>query len=337
MKAAVYEGLHEIDVKDIPAPEVGPRDVLIRPKYVGICGSDLSAWEYGMYEGGVVVGHEFSGEVVATGDEVEHLSRGDKVVPNSLIPCLSCKYCKSERYSLCEDMQMVGISMNGGMAELVSLPDSIVYKLPPDADLKNEALVEPLSVAIHGFKRVSCMPDMSLLILGAGSIGLLSLLYAKSIGSNEVFVSEVKQARLELASQLGCTHAINPATTPLALSLESLTQNRGVDLVIECSGAAEPTAESFSLVKRGGKILILGISEEPIEADFMTGVLNELTVDFSYLGYAEFPEAIDLVTTNKIDVSPLITKVIRLDDVVDRGFESLTRPDSEDVKVLVEI
>ncbi len=337
MKAAVYEGLHEIYVRDTPEPEVGPKDVLIRPKYVGICGSDLSAWELGMFEGGVVIGHEFSGEVVSTGDEVEHLSPGDKVVPNSIIPCLTCKYCKSERYSLCENTQMVGISMNGGMAELVSLPDSIVYKLPPSVDLKNAALVEPLSVAIHGFKRVSCSPDTSLLILGAGPIGLLSLLYAKNIGAKETFVSEVKQARLELASRLGCAHAINPATTPLALSLESLTQNRGVDLVVECSGAAAPSAESFSLVNRGGTILVLGISEEPVEADFMTGILNELSIEFSYLGYAEFPEAIDLVTTNKIDVSPLITKVIQLDDVVESGFESLTRPDSEDVKVLVEI
>jgi len=337
MKAAVYKGIHEIDIEDMHDPEMSPSDVLVKPSYVGICGSDLSAWEYGMYEGGVVIGHEFAGKVVEVGSEVENFAPGDSVVPNSLLPCMECRYCRTERYSLCESMQMVGISMNGGMAELVSLPESILYKLPADTDMRNAAFIEPLSIVIRGFKRASISSDVSTLILGAGPIGLLSLLYAKFIGIDSVLVSEVKQGRLNLASSLGATHSINPKETPLALKLESLTKNNGVDLVVECSGAPEPTTESFSLVNRGGKILVIGICEEPIEADFMTGVLNELTIDFSYLGYAEFPEAIDLITNDKIDVSPLISKVIPLDDIVQEGFESLMSPECEDVKILIEI
>ncbi|MFW9908822.1 MAG: zinc-binding dehydrogenase [Candidatus Thorarchaeota archaeon] len=337
MRAAVYEGAQNIELREVPDPIVGPNDVLVKPKYVGICGTDLSAWEYGMFEGGVIIGHEFSGVVEEAGKDVRSVSKGDSVVPNSLLPCLKCRYCRKERYSLCENMQMPGISMNGGMAELVALPEPVWHRLPPGTDLRGAALVEPLSIVVRGFKRTAFRPDLRLLILGAGPIGLLTLLYAKHRGVSEVYVSEVKDARLRLASMLGSTQAINPKRQPLALGLETLTKQGGIDLVVECTGAAEPSSESFSLVNRGGKILVLGICEEPVEADFMTGVLNEITIDFSYLGYAEFPEAIDLISSGKIDVEPLITKVIRLESLIEEGFESLIRPESEDVKVLVEI
>jgi len=337
MKAAVYEGAQHIEIRDVPDPVIGPQDVLVRPRYVGICGTDLSAWEYGMFEGGVIIGHEFSGIVEQTGEDVTTISEGDSVVPNSLLPCLDCRYCKTEKHSLCESMQMVGISINGGMADLVSLPERMLHKLPHGTDLKQAALVEPLSIVVRGFKRTIFNPEMRLLILGAGPIGLLALLYAKHKDANEIYVSEVKEARLNLASKLGSTQAINPKKQPLVLSLDTLTQQRGIDLVVECTGSAGPTAESFSLVNRGGRILVLGICEDPVEADFMTGVLNELTIDFSYLGYAEFPEAIELISSGKIDVTPLISKIIPLERVIEEGFESLTSSESEDVKVLVEI
>lgn len=108
-------------------------------------------------------------------------------------------------------------------------------------------------------------------------------------------------------------------------------------MVIECTGAPEPTAEVFSLVGRGGKILVLGICEEQVQADFMTGILKELTIDFSYLGYSEFPEAIELISSGRIDVAPLITRIINLENLVDEGFQALSNPDCKDVKVLVEI
>jgi 2-desacetyl-2-hydroxyethyl bacteriochlorophyllide A dehydrogenase len=337
MKALVYEGSHEIYVKDVPEPAVGPTDVLVKPKYVGICGTDLSAWEYGMYEAGLILGHEFSGEVVEVGRDVTEWKEGDRVVPNSLLPCRKCSYCQAQKYSLCEDMQMVGISMNGGFAELVALPQNILHRLPDVVGYKKGALVEPLSIVLHGFNRIKMIPGSSVLVLGAGPIGVFSVYVAKLWRASTVYVSEVRSKRLEMAKAAGADQVINPSIESLSLKIESLTGGVGTDIVAECTGAIEPTAESFQLVKRGGTILILGISEEPIEVDFMRGVLNELSVQFSYLGYAEFPEAIRLLADGVIDPSSMVTSVIPLDRVVEDGFEALVRSDNQDVKVLVKI
>ena len=337
MRAAVYDGAQDIQVREIPEPTLGPKDVLIRPRYVGICGTDLSAWEYGMYEGGLVLGHEFTGEIADVGDEVTNWKVGDRVVPNSLIPCGTCSYCVSHRHSLCEDMQMVGISMNGGLADLVALPESTLHTLPDSVDFKAGVFVEPLAVAIRGFQLVDFGEGMDVLVLGTGPIGLLSIQYASFKGASKVYASEIREPRLQAAKKVGADVVVNPAKESLSLRLEDYTSGAGVDLVVECTGEPEPTAESFSLVKRGGSILILGISEEPVEADFMTGVLNELTVQFSYLGYAEFPEAIDLLANKEIQTDQLVSRVIPLEQVVEDGFEALTREDSSDVKVLVEI
>ncbi len=337
MRAAVYDGAHDIQVKEIPEPILGPSDVMVKPKYVGICGTDLSAWEYGMYEGELVLGHEFTGEIVEVGDEVAKWKVGDRVVPNSLIPCGTCSYCVSHRHSLCENMQMVGISMNGGLADLVALPETTLHNLPGTVDFKAGVFVEPLAVAMRGFHLVDFREGMDVLVLGTGPIGLLSIQYAKYKGASKVYASEIREARLQAAEKVGADVVLNPKRESLSLRLEDFTGGAGVDLVVECTGAPEPTAETFSLVKRGGSILILGISEEPVEVDFMTGVLNELTVQFSYLGYAEFPKAIELLADKHIQTDQLVTRIIPLERIVEDGFEVLTRSDSSDVKVLVEI
>ncbi|MFW9800456.1 MAG: zinc-binding dehydrogenase [Candidatus Thorarchaeota archaeon] len=337
MRAAVYEGAGEIRVKDVPEPELGPHDVMVKPKFVGICGTDLSAWEYGMYESGLIMGHEFTGDIVQVGSNVNEWKVGDRVVPSSLIPCGTCDYCRKLRHSLCDDMQMIGISMNGGLAELVALPEKALHALPKSLDYKSGVFVEPLAVAIKGFHSVEFSEGMDILVLGAGPIGLLSIQYAKMNGASKVYASEVKPARLRAAAQTGADVALNPKDESLPLRIEALTDGNGVDLVVECTGEAEPTSEAFSMVKRGGTILVLGITEEPVEADFMTGVLNELTIQFSYLGYAEFPEAIELLASGRIKVEPLITRTISLERVEKDGFEALANPNSSDIKVIVEI
>ena len=335
MKAAVYDGAYDIQIKDVPEPTCGPTEVLVKPKFVGICGSDLSAWEYGLYGPDTILGHEFAGEIVAVGESVTDWKVEDRVVPNGLLPCKSCEYCKSNRFALCEDMLMIGISMAGGLAELVALPQEILHKLPDSVTYEEAAFVEPMSVVLRGFKRIEFKPDKSVLILGAGPIGLLSLLLAKSKGCETIYVSEIKETRLDLASILGASAIINPKKESLALKLESLTKGEGPDLIIETTGAPGPTSDTFALVKRGGTILVLGICEEPVEADFMRGVLNELKVVFSYLGYDEFPEAIELISSGRIDVKPLISKIIPLEKTVEEGFKDLTDEESSNVKILV--
>jgi (R,R)-butanediol dehydrogenase/meso-butanediol dehydrogenase/diacetyl reductase len=337
MKAVVFEGIQELQVKDVPEPNLGPTDVMVQPKYVGICGSDLSAWEYGMYEQGLILGHEFSGEIVAVGEDVTSWKKGDRVVPNSLLPCGKCTFCLKQKFSICDDMQMIGISMNGGLAELVAIPQDMLHRLPDSIDFKMGAFVEPLSIAVRGFNRIDFNSGDNVLVLGTGPIGILSVHVARLRGASTVYAFEIRTTRLEMAKVAGADEIINPTKESLPLRIESLTKGEGVDVVVECTGAPGPSSESFQLVKRGGTILVLGISEEPVEVDFMRGVLNELNVQFSYLGYAEFPEAIRLLAEGLIDPLPMITRILSLDQVVDDEFEALTRSDNQDVKVLVKI
>ncbi len=227
--------------------------------------------------------------------------------------------------------------MDGGLAELVALPEVVLHHLPDSIDYKIGVFVEPLSIAIRGFKRTAYEKGETILVLGTGPIGLLSIQLAQIKGASAIYASEVKKARLEMAKGLGIDAGINAEKESVPLRIESFTDGMGVDLVIECTGDPGPTAEAFQLVKRGGTVLVLGISEEPVEADFMTGVLNELEIQFSYLGYTEFPEAIELLESKKIDPTPFVTKVVPLERVVEEGFEALAHPDSNEVKVLVEI
>lgn len=337
MKAVVFEGIREIQVKDVPEPSLGSTDVMVKPKFVGICGSDISAWEYGMYEPGLILGHEFSGEVVEVGEDVTRWKKGDRVVPNSVLPCGKCEFCLKQKFSICDDMQMIGISMDGGLAELVAIPQDMLHRLPDAIDFKMGALVEPLSIAVHGFNRIDFTPGESVLVLGTGPIGVFGIHLAKLRGASVVYASEIRSTRLEMAKKAGADGVINPSKESLALRIESLTNGVGVDVVVECTGASGPSSESFQLVKRGGTILVLGISEEPVEVDFMRGVLNELNVQFSYLGYAEFPEAIRFLAEGLFDPSPMITRIISMDQLTDDEFEALTRSDNQDVKVLVKV
>lgn len=336
MKAAVFYGEKDIQIEELEDPVPSEGEVLLHPCYCGICGSDLDAWNRGMYAGGVVLGHEFSAEVVDVGPGVTEWSIGDRVVANSIIPCKKCTFCHQGKYSLCNDLQMPGITMNGGLAELVVLPADILLSIPKSVTLQEAALTEPLSVVLHGINMIDFSPGKTVLVVGAGTIGLFALQVARTSEASFVAVSEPNAFRRGLAKKLGAHHVIDPAESNVSVVFEEMA-GEGADLVIECSGSARAASETFSLVKKGGTVLVLGLSEEPVDADFMTALLNELTYQFSYCGCAEFPAALELITTGMVDARSLVTKEITLEDVVEKGFEELMNPASENVKIVVRL
>lgn len=331
MKAAVFYGEKDIRIEKIKDPQPQPGEVLLRPRYCGICGSDLHAWVHGMYGQGVVIGHEFSAEVVDGTNT--HWSPGDRVVANSVIPCKTCTYCHEGKYSLCDDMDLPGITVNGGLAELVVLPGDSLVPIPDSVGLKEAALTEPVSVVLHGFNFIEVKPGQNVLVLGAGPIGLLAAQIAKLKGAF-VVVSEPNLYRRTLAGKTA--HAIDPTTTIVSLELEKMT-GTPADIVIECTGVASAASETFTLVKKGGTVLVLGLSDEPVDADFMTALLNELTYYFSYCGYAEFSAALQLIENGSVDVSSLISAVIPLEDVIERGVKELMNPGTDNIKILVRL
>ncbi|MGD2247582.1 MAG: alcohol dehydrogenase catalytic domain-containing protein [Candidatus Methanofastidiosia archaeon] len=334
MKAAVYHGANDITIEDVPDPVPGSGEVLLKPVYCGICGTDIDAWKRGMYAPGVVIGHEFSAQVVECGAGVEQVKKGDYVVGKSVIPCHSCEFCKNGRYSLCDTMEMPGITINGGCAEFCVLPADSVVTIPENVSLDEAALTEPVSVVMHGFNKIQ-YTSKDTVILGAGTIGLCALQIALQ-ESSLVGVSEPNEIRRDKAHQMGAHTVIDPAESNVSLSFEEVA-GHPPEYVVECSGSSHAASDALSLVRKGGTILYLGISEDLVEADFMTAVLNELTIQFSYCSYSEFSTALSLMAAKKIDVTPIITKKISLENVVEKGFKELTTPDTDHIKILVKL
>lgn len=337
MKAAVFQGIGQVEVLDVPRPEPGPGEVLIRVGYCGICGSDLEAFHTGMYEPGLIMGHEFAGVIAEVGPGVTGWHVGDRVVVGDAIPCGACVPCREGRLNVCESLTMIGVTHDGALAEYAHIAAVGLHRLPDTISLRRGALVEPLAVALHGVRQSRLKAGDHALVMGAGPIGLLTLQCARLAGARTVTVTEVDPTRAAVAARLGATAVLDPVRDNVGVVLAGLTGGRGPDVVYICTGAPAPYRDAVSLVRKGGQIYLLGLCVEPVEADFMSVVLNDLCIEGSLAGQLEFPAAIDLVAQGRVDVDALVSHEITLDEVVTGGFDRLNTPGSGAVKILVRI
>lgn len=335
MRAAVFRGLGDIEVADVPTPDPGPGEALVQVHYCGICGSDLEAYETGMYQPGLIIGHEFAGEIVALGESVRDWAAGDRVTADNVLPCGQCWFCQRGRASLCQEMLSPGITLDGGMAEYVRLPVQLLHRLPQGVTTRQGALVEPLSIAVHGVRSSALRLGDRALVLGAGPIGLLTMQCALWAGARQVTVVELNPARRALASELGAAVVLNPQTDNLAVEVGVHTEGLGADVVFVCTAAAAAYQDALTLVRRGGQVFVLGLCVEPVPTDFMSLVLGELDIRGGYLGHGAFPAALDLIAQGRVKVEPLITHEIGLHQLLERGFRELLTQHTEAIKVLV--
>jgi (R,R)-butanediol dehydrogenase/meso-butanediol dehydrogenase/diacetyl reductase len=337
MKAAVFRGIGQIEVVDVPKPEPDAGEVLIRVGYCGICGSDLEAFHTGMYEPGLVIGHEFSGTIAELGAGVADWRAGDRVVVNDAIPCGECSCCREGRLDACQSLTMIGVSHDGAMAEYAKITAKGLHRLPDHVTLRQGALVEPLAVALHGVRRSRLKAGDHAVVMGAGPIGLLTLQCARLGGARTVVVTEVDSTRAALARRLGATAVLDPTQDNVSVALANLTGGLGPDVIYVCTGAPAPFRDAVSLVRKGGQIFVLGVCVEPVDMDLMSVALGDLCIEGSLAGRAEFPAAIDLVAQRRIDVESLVSHEIALDEVVTKGFRVLDTPNSGAIKILVQI
>ncbi len=337
LKAAVFRGVRKIDITDVPKPEPDANEVLVKVKYCGICGSDVGSYKTGTYEEGLVIGHEFSGEIVKLGQGVAGWKLGDRIVGNGVRPCGRCYFCHHNRPSLCDNVQMCGVSFDGAFAEFVKVPSDILYRIPDSVSDEEATLVDPLSNCIHAVRHSALQLGDRVLIVGAGPIGLLMLQCVKLAGASAVYVSEVSDKRRGMAEKLGATASYDPSRENLYVKMDEVTAGRGPDVLFECAGTPHTLREAVTLVRKGGQVFVISICEEHVEADFMTPVLNELDIRGSYCGYEEYPQAIDMIAKKRVDVKSLISDVIPLDHLVEKGFEVLAKPRTEAVKIIAKI
>ncbi len=349
MKAAVFHAAHDIRVEDVAAPTgVGPREVLVRPYWCGICGTDLHEYAMGPIvtpasphplNGSVIpqiLGHEFSAEVVEVGSEVTRVKVGQRITAMPLLFDNECYYCRRGLNHLCVKMACVGLSYAwGGIAELAVLPESILTVLPDEVSDLQGALVEPAAVAAYGVDTGHVRPGDNVLITGAGPIGALATLYAASLGAR-VFVSELNPTRQALIRSLGVAEVLDPSKTDVAAYLKDLHEGIGVDAAIECSGNERALQTALASVRSAGRVVQTGLHTKPASIDPMVLSERDITLAGTWCyPVTDFPRIVGLIASGRFPVEKVVSAQIAMEDIVQKGFETLLSPTGDQVKILV--
>jgi (R,R)-butanediol dehydrogenase/meso-butanediol dehydrogenase/diacetyl reductase len=348
MKAAVWYNRKNVKVENVPEPPApGPGMVKIKVYQTGICGSDLHEYDVGPIfipteephpltgkKAPLILGHEFSGEIVEIGKGVKNFKVGDRVAPDAAQHCGECYMCKVDRYSLCEKLAFTGLMADGAFAEYVNVPAYTCFKLLPEISPEAGALVEPIAVGIHAIRQGKVMEGDTVAVVGAGTIGLVTIQAARAAGASKVFGIEVAKDRKEFAKGLGAI-VLDPKETDVAADIQDQTAGQGVDVAIECIGKAETVNTCIQCAKRGGKIVVVGIFEKPGEISYNDLVFQEKEIVGSLAYYGEFDTAIALLADGRLKAEPLITGKIKLDDIIEKGFEELLTNRESNIKILV--
>ncbi|BCW41670.1 2,3-butanediol dehydrogenase [Arthrobacter sp. StoSoilB3] len=349
MKAARFHGRNDIRIDDVPEPEVRPGTVKIQVAWCGICGTDLHEYLEGPIfvpapghphplsgeEAPVTMGHEFSGTIVDVGEGVQALSVGDNVVVEPYFVCDECPPCKAGNYHLCTKMGFIGLSGGGGgLGGMVVVDTRWVHKVG-NIPLDQAALIEPLSVAHHAVARSGAKPGDVALVGGSGPIGLLTAAVLKSQGVTTV-ISELSAARKDKAISSGVAdYVIDPGQEDLQARLLELTDGVGADVAFECAGVNAVLDTLLTAVKPAGVVVNVSIWGRPATVDMQKIVLKEIDLRGTIAYVRDHAEAIKLVQEGKVNLEPFITARIALEDLVEKGFNTLIHHNDTAVKILV--
>lgn len=336
MKGVFYEGVGKIVVRDnFPKPTIKPDEVLIKVKYCGICGSGVESFKHkGMFSPGIILGHEFSGDIVEIGSNVKTLKVGNRVTANPSLPCYNCYWCKRNQENMCKiHNNTLGTFANGAMAEYINVKADKIHVLPDSISYEEGAMIEPLSVGIYAVQESGIKMGESAAVYGAGTIGLMTINALKAVGAN-IFVLEPLESKHKLSLELGADYVFKPKDWK---KIHRLTERRGPDHVFDCVGIGETISSSIDLVRYGGHITLVGMNPEPFEIKNFYGIASGNRMLRGIYGYLDdtYKTAINLLDKKKVNVKSLITKIIEMNDVPEM-FEILSKPHDE-IKVLVEI
>ncbi len=265
MKAVQLFAPGDLRVVDVPTPEVGDVDVLVKVAAVGVCGSDIPrVLQKGTYRMPLTIGHEFSGEVVKLGQRVDGWVVGDRVTVAPLIPCLRCHWCLQGAYHLCDDYDYLGSRCDGALADFVRVPAANLVRLPEGVDFEAGAMADPAATALHGIWRGSLGPGDALAIYGIGAIGLFAVQWARLMGTREIVVVDVYDDKLQLAEELGATLTVNALVEDPVARIRAATGGLGADLVIETAALETTQLQAIRSTRKQGTVVLLGISGDSL-------------------------------------------------------------------------
>jgi L-iditol 2-dehydrogenase len=305
----------------MPAPQPGADELLIRIRACGICGSDVHGYDgsTGRRLPPIIMGHEAAGVVEAVGSDVKNFHAGDRVTFDSTVYCGKCFYCLRSQINLCENREVIGVSTPafrrmGAFAEYVTVPARIAYALPENMSYSHAALIEAVSVAVHGVSLTPIALEDTVVVVGAGMIGLLTLQAARLAGAGRVFVVDVDDTRLELARSLGATQTFNSSSADVASQIIEQTMGRGADAALECVGSTIPVKLALDSVRKGGAVTLIGNVAPTIELGLQSTVTRQIRLQGSCASSGEYPACISLISRGAIRVDPLLSAVAPLED-----------------------
>jgi len=323
MKALVLERKDEINLRDFPVQEkLGPRDVRIALRTIGVCGSDVHYYTHGaigpfVVREPMILGHEAAGQIVEVGSAVTELKPGDRVCMEPGIPDPASRTARLGKYNLDPTVRFWATPpVHGVLRPTVVHPTDFTFKLPDHVSYAEGAMVEPLAVGVHAATKVQIQPGDLAVVIGAGPIGMVTILAALAAGCSRVIVSDIHEPKLELAKKLGSVLPVNVRSQQLQDVVKRETDGWGADVLFECSGYAPAMAEMFDLVCPGGRVALVGIPLEPFPYDVSKAQVKEVRVENVFRYAHVYPRAVAMIASGKIDVTALITNRFAFEDSI---------------------
>ncbi|MEM3731246.1 MAG: zinc-binding dehydrogenase [Candidatus Bathyarchaeia archaeon] len=340
MKAAMLYGVKNLKIEDVPLPKIEQGEVLVKVRAATTCGTDLKIFQRGYVERVIklptVFGHEWAGEVVEVSEGLEWPKKGMRVRAGNSAPCLRCKMCQKGKYNLCENM----IWLWGAYAEYIKVPAHMVrvnmQEIPQHVSFEEAAVTEPLACVLHGIEEANVKLGDTVAIIGAGPIGLLHLLVAKKIGVERAIIIDLIEERLNIAEKLGADETVNAGKVDAVAAVRQMTGGWGADVVIEAIGLPTTWEQALKLVGKGGTVLEFGGCPPGTEIKLNTELIHYGEVKVLGTFHTtplHFRKALNLIASGTIDVKPLITRKMKLENL-EEAFEILAKSKTE-IKIAI--
>jgi L-iditol 2-dehydrogenase len=340
MKAAVLHGIGDLRLETVPVPSYGPDEVLVRVRACGLCTSDVHYLQHGrigdfIVTGPMILGHEVAGDVVAVGANVKNLPVGTRVAVEAGVVCGKCEWCKTNKYNLCPDIAFYATPpFDGAMAEYCVIRADFAYPLPDNATYAQGALCEPISVGIHSANLTGLRAGDTVVILGAGPIGLTGIVAALGKGAGKVIISDLLPNRLAMARELGAI-AVDVSTEDLHEVVMRETRGLGADVLWDTAGVRAALEAAPKLMKRGGDIALIAPIDTPVTFSLVDLQSREVSIHGVMRYSNTYPAAVALVSSGRFPIETIITKRFALDDVL-AAFDAAAARKDQVTKVLVE-
>lgn len=341
MKALLLKEHNNLVYVDTPIPECSINDLLVRIKACAICGSDVRGIDgsTGRRIPPIIMGHEASGVVVRVGENVTHFKTGDRITFDSTIFCGECGYCKQGQVNLCDNRRVLGVScdeyrQNGAFAEYVVIPQHIAYHLPADLSFEDAAMVEPVSIALHAVRLAEVATHDTVLVYGSGVIGLIAVQLLRLCGCKKIIAVDLDRSRLEMAIRLGATDFVDVNTSDPVKTVRNLTDDKGIDVVIELVGISKTLCTAISCLRKGGRLIQVGNFSPTVEIPLHQLVTRQLTISGSCASAGEYPDSLKLLAKKSIDVGALVSAVAPLNEGIE-WFNRLYKGEPGLMKVIL--